>query len=686
MIRITKMIKLNLFRKILLMSILFIIIPVALVSSIGINSFSQTVENITISEMKRSAKNKLDLLQSLIEGAKREAYAHSQYIAAQKLLSEISRAGAINKASDVEENQKLVGEYLKGILSRSNGLYENLFFTDSKGIVVADATEGSALGVDVGTRDYFTEASTSGEITVSDVVISKSSGNPSMVVAVPIYTNDKFIGIFGIPIAFNNLTELLIKRTDGANFNYLLVNSQGDVIAHEKKELVFKSNLTKESESQLKTFQKMSTGIDSYEFYEFNGVKKVMAFTTYKEQNWYMCTAYTVNDYMRPVTEFVSTILICIFLCIIAALIIAFLFSRSISNPIKRLSKDAEAISAGDLTRSVELLKSEDEIGKLSKDFSGMHQNLRRLITEVSEMSDKCSVAADEMLTSSSMVNKASNQIATAMNELSQGANEQATASEKGNNMIIEVVSGLKIISGDMIAADELSEQAVKTVNKGEESVQYQAIKMNENKLVASEVADAINALDEKSKEIGEILGVINDISAQTNLLSLNAAIEASRAGEQGKGFTVVASEIRRLAGQSSASAARIDTIVKEVQAGVKDAVIKMGKAKSVVEDQEKALEVTIEAFQNIANAVSDIGVSVRKTADISTSLNTKANEAGDAIGEIASLSEETAASTEEVAASTEEQIAILGQIIESNENLSKISDDLKKSIGKFQV
>lgn len=681
--KIPKMIKRNLFSKIILMSIMFIIVPITIVSVIGINEFSRSVESSTITEMQSSAKNKLDLLQSLIDGVKREAYAHAHYSAAQNLLIELSGTGETN---DIIANEKLVGEYLKEILSGSNGLYENLFFTDSKGIVVADATGGSAKGVDIGTREYFTQASTTGEIAVSDVVISKSSGNPSMVVTVPLFNDSKFIGVCGIPIDFNKLTELMIKRTDGVNFNYIIFNSQGDVISHENRELVFKSNLTKESPSQLKVFEKMSTGIDSFEFYEFKGVKKVMAFTTYKEQNWYICTANTVSDYMKPVTNFRSTVLVNVFLCIIAASIIAFFFSRSISKPIMRLTKDAEAIASGDLSRSVVISKSDDEIGKLSRNFSVMHQNLRDLIADVAELSNNCSVAANEMLDSSSMVNKASNQIATAMNELAQGATEQATATEKGNNVILDVVSGLKTIAKDMIDANQLSEQSSGTVSRGEESVQYQAVKMNENKLVVTEVADAINELAEKSKEIGEMLGVINDIAAQTNLLSLNAAIEASRAGEQGKGFTVVASEIRRLAGQSSASASRIGVIVKEVQAGVEDAVLKMNKAKSVVGEQEKALEITVKAFQDIANAVSNISISVRKTADTSKVLNTMSNEAGDAIREIAGLSEETAASTEEVAASTEEQIAVLSQIVENSENLSRISDDLQHSIGKFHI
>ena len=681
-----KIMKLNLFSKIILMSIMFIVIPVSIISGIGMNVFSNSIEDITITNMKSSARNKQDLLQSIIEGTKSEAYAHSQYEAAQKLLSDINKAGNTTTGSEIEKNQKLVSEYLKGILTRNNGLYENLFFTDNKGIVVADAKDGSALGVDVGTRDYFTKASTTGETAISDVVISKATGNPSLVVAVPLYDNDTFVGVFGIPMDFNQLTQLLIERTDGVNFNYFILNSQGVVIAHENKELLFKLNFAEGNASQKKAFEKMSDGDASYSFYEFDGVDKVMAFTTYQEQNWHICTAYTVDDYMKPVYEFITTIIICIILCILIASVIAFFFSRSISNPIKQLSKDAEAISAGDLTRSVVVLNSGDEVGKLSKDFAVMHQNLRSLISEVAQMSDNCSTAAEEMLTSSFMVSKASNQIATAMNELAQGTNDQATATERGNNLIVEVVSGLHTIAGDMKESNELSVQAAGTVHKGEESVQYQAVKMDENKLVSMEVSESINALVEKSKEIEEMLSVINGISDQTNLLSLNAAIEASRAGEQGKGFTVVASEIRRLAGQSSASAARIEHIVKEVQAGVEDAVLKMEKAKLVVEEQEKALDVTVGAFQDIASAVSNIGSNVRKTADISTALNSKATEAGDAIGEIASLSEETAASTEEVAASTEEQIAVLEQIIERSENLSKISDALKQSIGKFQI
>ncbi len=679
-------IRFSLFTKITLISILFILIPVSLVSLTGISTFSKSIQNVIVSDMKNSAINKRDLLKSIVDGAKREAYAYSQETNAMELLAEINTPGSVNDGVDIETKRKLVGDYLKEILTKSNGLYESLFFTDTKGTVVADATDGSTKGLELGSREYFTKASSSGEIAVSDVVISKSTGIPNMVVAVPVYYKDKFVGVLGIPMDFTHLTELLIKRTDGVNYNYMIVNSQGDVIAHEKKELIFKSNLKKESASQLKLFEKMSTGITSYDFYVLKGVKKVMAFTPYEEKNWYICTAYTVSDYMKPVNNYIKIILICIIICIIISSIIVYFFSSSISKPIKRLSKEAEAISEGDLTRDVVIHNSGDEVGKLSRNFAGMQQNLRKLIAEVAQMSDNCSSSADEMLSSSQMVNKASNQIATAMNELAQGANEQATATEKGNNIIIELVGGLKTIAGDMITADELSEQAAGTVDKGEESVQYQAVKMNENKLVSNEVAASIHTLAEKSKEIGEMLGVINDISEQTNLLSLNAAIEASRAGEQGKGFTVVASEIRRLAGQSSASAARIDIIVKEVQTSVKDAVMKMDNVKLVVADQEKALDVTVEAFKGIAKAVTDIRTSVRKTADISTSLNTMAKEAGGTIGEIASLSEETAASTEEVAASTEEQIAILGQIIENSENLSTISNNLKSSIGKFQI
>lgn len=674
--------RVNIFMKLMSISLLLVVVPLLVVSISGTSIFSRSIEKETISNMQASAENKLDLLKQVIEGAKREGYAVAQDATAISLLTSLSDGEQVSTAT-----KQRVNDYLKGILLKSNGMYENLFYTDNKGIVVADGTDGKANGVNISDRDYFVNSQKNGNIEVSDVVISKSTQRPSMVVAVPLFdSNKRFLGVFAMPLEFTKLTELLVKRTDGVNYNYIIFNSQGDVIAHENKDLIFKSNMTKEDPSQKRLFDEMNKGTASFGFYTKSGVEKAMAYTPFKDKNWYICTAIVKGDYLEPLTQFKRNMFLVAGICLLAAGGLMYFFSRSVANPLKYLSKVAGAIAAGDLTQPLRRIKSRDEIGKLAADFSNMLQNLRKLITEVRDTSSDVAASSEEMLASTEEASKASKQIAITVDELANGASEQAVTTEKGNARIMEVVSGLGDISKDMSQSERLIQAANHTVEAGKETIEIQKVKMNENKQVAMEVATAIGELSEKSTEIGNILAGIKSISDKTNILSLNAAIEAARAGEHGRGFAVVASEIRKLAEQSNLSVQKSTEIIEEIQKGVRQSVSEMGKVRLVVEDQEKALANTVAAFENITDVVTNISANVRKVAEVTTALDGIAKEAGDAMSEIASFSQETAAASQEVAASTEEQASVIQQLADSSGNLAGLAVELQKSIGEFKI
>lgn len=676
----------NLFVKLISMSLLFVMIPLAVFGVVGIMNFSDAIQKEAISNMQSSANNKLVLLEQIINGVKREAYASSHDTNAIELLSSINHGGSVS-ATELDTKKKAVGDYLKNLNKNGNGMFESLFFTDSKGIVIADAADGKAAGVDISKRDYFISASKSGEIVVSDVVVSASTGNPIMVVAVPLYdTNGGFIGAFGMPIDFGKLTELLIKRTEGVSYNYIIFNKLGDVIAHEKKELIFTSNMSKESDSQKKLYDEMQLSNSGYGFYNKSGVEKLMAYDKYEETGWFVCTASTVSDYMHAVNQMKILILVIAVACLLVTSVFVFIFSRSIANPLRYLSNMASAISSGDLTQKVRSMKSKDEIGRLSEDFTGMQDSLRVLITQVKGMSTDASVASEKMLATAGNVGLVSEQITSAVHELALGAGEQASSADKGNVRLAEIVSGLSEIAGDMQKSEELSEKAKDSVDLGKKYVQFQGDKMQESKQVSASVTGAVGVLSEKSEEIGQILAVIKSISDQTNLLALNAAIEAARAGEQGKGFAVVADEIRKLAEQSGQSVKKIDSIIQDVQAGVEQVVTEMEKVKAVGIDQEKALSNTVNSFESIASVVADINANIKKVAEVSIQLDIKAKAAGDAISDIASISEETASATEEVAASTQEQTLAIRQIQEDAGNLSNLANELQRSINRFSI
>jgi methyl-accepting chemotaxis protein len=490
--------------------------------------------------------------------------------------------------------------------------------------------------------------------------------------------------MFGAPIEFNKLTELLIKKGEGVIYNYGVLNSEGIMIAHENKDLIFVTDFSKDNDTLKKIFNSMKEGKRGNGFYSLNGIDKVMTYAPYKEKNWYIFTACTVSDYMQPINKFRNTFVIIELVCVIIAAIIAFIFSKSISKPLKSLTNTAKTISLGDLTQKVEKVNTKDELGQLTLYFDEMVNSLRNIISQVRNMGGDVAASSQEMMASSEEVTKTSEQIAVVISDLAKGASEQASSSEKGNSKIIEIVNGLENIAGEISKSEQLSNQAKNSVEAGKKSVQYQSIKMDENKQASVAVWNAISSLSEKSSEIGEILSVIKGISEQTNLLALNAAIEAARAGEHGRGFAIVSDEIRKLAEQSNSSVNKIDFIIEEVQSGVRLAASEMENASLVVESQEKALLDTVSLFENIFDAVSTINNNIKNVTEETNKLSANASQAGESIGNIASISQEMASITEEVAASTEEQTAVIHQIAESAESLSTLANELQESINKF--
>ena len=680
--RVKKLFHMNIFKKLVGMSLLFVIIPSIIISAVSISQLSNTVEENTISYMSNNANNKLKLMKKIIDSVTDEAYAISSEGRTKIILTDYIESRSLS-----DSDRGIMNQYLKEFYDKNSDLYDGIFFTDSNGVVVADAQEGETVGIDISERSYFSQVKETHEVAISDVVVSQATGKPVIVVAESVLNQDgEFVGILAMVIDFSSLTDSVIQRDTNEKYNYVIINNAGLIIAHENAEYVNQFDFSTEDNSTKEFYAKMTSNPTSHGIYNLNGVSKIMAYTKYDEMNWYIGCALSMEEYNKPIYHLVLIIAAIFVFCVAITTIFVFLFSRSIANPIKKLSEVAEAIAAGDLTQSVPSVKSKDEIGKLSDAFANMIYKLRSFIYEVSEMSANTAASSEEMMASSDEINSVSEQIAVAINDLAKGAAEQAESTEKSNYKIIDVVDGLNEISHEMAESENLAATAKNTVAVGKDSVQYQTVKMNENKEMTGTVANAIITLAERSKEIEDILTVIKSISEQTNLLSLNAAIEAARAGEQGRGFAVVAGEIGKLAEQSGLSVNKIDTIIKEVQDGVSNAVREIEKAQTVVNEQEAALTDTVKAFHSIEEVVTAMNVNIMKVIDVSKTLDLNAKEAGEAISDIASISEENASGTEEVAASTQEQSAVIKQIAEASRSLSIMAADLQKSIEVFRI
>jgi methyl-accepting chemotaxis protein len=284
----------------------------------------------------------------------------------------------------------------------------------------------------------------------------------------------------------------------------------------------------------------------------------------------------------------------------ILALILGVIISRSISVPLNTLAGQAHQLADGDLRVKIDCC-SGDEVGELSEAFRTMTENLRSTISKVSDTSNQVASAANQLQSTAE-------QIATGAEEVAAQAGTVATAGEE-----------MSATSGDIAQncqmAAEGAQRASQTASEGSAIVERTVLVMGQIAEKVQETAKTVESLGARSDQIGAIIGTIEDIADQTNLLALNAAIEAARAGEQGRGFAVVADEVRALAERTTRATKEIGEMIKAIQKETKGAVIAMEQGVRQVETGTEEAAKSGHALRDILEQVNDVAMQVNQIA-----------------------------------------------------------------------
>lgn len=386
----------------------------------------------------------------------------------------------------------------------------------------------------------------------------------------------------------------------------------------------------------------------------------------------------------------VSGTIVVLLVSIVASTIIAILslvmIGRNIGKQLKNLVIISNRVADGNLKVEEIEIKGQDEIGLLSKSLNIMNSSLRSMIREITTVSDQVASKSSELMISSSEVKAASQQIASTVQELSTGAEEQAHSSTQLAKMMEEYAGKIQTANQNGSQINESSQHVLEMTKKGHEFMNASTEQMNKINSIMEFSVEKVKGLDEQTKQISTLVKVIRDIADQTNLLALNAAIEAARAGEHGRGFAVVADEVRKLAEQVSHSVKDITDIVNSIQKESNSVARVLLDGYSQVDEGANQIQVTGQTFEDIHDAVT---VMVERIRSISENLDIIAGstvEINLSIDNIAAVSEQSAAGIEQTSASVQQTNSSMETISDHSELLSDLASRLNTLISKFKL
>lgn len=381
----------------------------------------------------------------------------------------------------------------------------------------------------------------------------------------------------------------------------------------------------------------------------------------------------------------VSSIIVLTLISAIFGLVMGVGISRSVTVPVDALLDVAKRVADGDLTANV-TSTSKDEVGQLSAAIATMVVNLRQLVSEVQDSSAKVSATAQEMSASSEEMTSASNQIADTVSEISKGAQSQASKTEEVSRAMNDMTQTVQEVASNAQKAAEGANGANGVAKDVGRSAEELSVKMGDIQTAVNDSSEVIQELDEKSKQIGEIVSLITNIADQTNLLALNAAIEAARAGEHGRGFAVVADEVRKLAEESGTAAKQIADLIGDIQTGTNDAVTSMQHGTEEVANGAESLRETVDSITNIVTSIGSVASMVQDIAAAAEEQSASIEEVTSSVEEVSSISEESAAGTEEASAAVEEQTASMEEMAQSAQELSGMAENLQAVAARFKL
>ncbi|MGW6105077.1 methyl-accepting chemotaxis protein TlpC [Bacillus subtilis] len=370
---------------------------------------------------------------------------------------------------------------------------------------------------------------------------------------------------------------------------------------------------------------------------------------------------------------------------IIVSVILVLVFTRKINKRLNALKSAFESAGNGDMTIEVSD-KTGDELSELSVYYNKMRMKLNDTIQTVQQSALQLASASQQLSAGAEETNQASEKITEAVQQIANGSQDQITRIESSESSLKQASADIRDISANTAAIADKGQLAQSKADIGQKEIANVQAQMDAIHQSIQKSGEIIHQLDGRSKQIEQILSVITQIADQTNLLALNAAIEAARAGEQGKGFAVVADEVRKLAEESQQSAGQISKLIIEIQKDMNRSARSVEHVKTEAAEGVTMIQRTRDAFKEIAAATGEISAEISDLSASVTNISASAHHINDSFAANTADIKESTKNTRQAAALTEEQFAAMEEITAASETLSQLAEELTGIISQFKM
>ncbi|MBN1662018.1 MAG: methyl-accepting chemotaxis protein [Deltaproteobacteria bacterium] len=436
-----------------------------------------------------------------------------------------------------------------------------------------DTVEGKTIGKCGPQFSYIRNVFQGKPYFISEVYPSILRGNPIFVVAAPVVKDGVIVGATIVAPRMDYFTEFFVERSVIGTTGYLsMIDQRGIFISHPQKKLILKE----EGRDLIKPVMDRIAAGESYFLSSFEGqfkayyVEKLTTEQFHMQDSWYIIFCRGYKEIMSGIVAFlIKTVFSMLLIAVAVTLLVYFLTKNLITKPMDKLATAANSVADGNLLVQIDTGSSSNEVGILSRSINNMTENLREQTIKIREAVDTLNTTATTIVSASRLQEEAMMGF--------EGNVAQVGVSSK------QISATSQELANTMAAVKNVALEASKLANAGQVSLSVMQSAMQTLSKGTDIISEKLSLIHEKSVSIDSVIATITKITDRTNLLSLNAAIEAEKAGEYGRGFSVVAREIGWLADETGISALDISDIINEMQESVADAVAEMDRFRAGV-------------------------------------------------------------------------------------------------------